>query len=135
MRFSSIALFFVLVATIHPSQAQESPPTLSLVEAAKIAEMTLKEMNLPDDYFIRSVMLSPSKNDQNTFFYEARFEPPARRIIRRSDISADESEPEAIKFKVIIVTMDGKASMEEREWGQARSIQRRIVPQEGSPTN
>jgi hypothetical protein len=135
MKLPIIAISFLLVATSFPTQAQDGPPPLSLVEAAKIADSSLKDMNLPQDYFIRSVMLSPTKEDPNTLFYEARFEPPARRIVRRSDSAAEEAEPEIIKYKVIIVTMDGKASVQEREFTQTRSIQRKIIPKEGNQTN
>lgn len=135
MKLPTIALSFVLIATSFPSQAQEGPPTLSLAEAAKIAESCLKERNLPQKYFIRSVMLSPSKDDPSTLIYEARFEPPARRVVKRSGPATDESEPEAVTFKVIIVTMDGKASIQEREITQTRRIQRAAISEESGSTN
>ena len=64
--------------------------------------------------------------------YEARFEPPVRRRVLKQDDPAVEA-PQPIKYRIIVVSMDGTAKVEEKEYTPTRSIVRKPT-EEGSTT-
>ena len=64
--------------------------------------------------------------------YEARFEPPVRRLVLKQDDPAVAA-PQPIKFRIIVVSMDGTAKVEEKEFTSTRSIVRKSTD-EGSTT-
>ena len=99
-----------------PVHAQESAPPLSIAEATRSAQVLLDQQKLPKEYFIRSITLAGSPTSPGSLQYEARFEPTKTQRVR---IGTD---PEPMKYQVIVVTMDGKATIQEREFTRTRRI-------------
>ena len=108
----AILLFFTAVC-----QSQEAAPSLPITQAAQLAQTQLSSLNLGPEYFIRSLSFVGNR-------YEARFEPS---VTSRAIVG---EEPPPIIFKVIVVTMDGKTSIEEKTISQNRSIRRSNTPAE-----
>lgn len=100
---------------LSPLFADQAKPELSIVDAAKAASDYLEEQNLPEDNFIRSLTLI-QRPANGGFAYEARFEPM---VVRRIRVN---TEPEPIIRKVIVVSMDGTASIEERKDDSSQRI-------------
>lgn len=75
--FMKIALFVALTfAAVSLLQAQSVvPPSMSMVEAATIAQKAVEEMKLPPEYFVRLIVYHPKSNDENPERYVASFEP------------------------------------------------------------
>jgi len=124
MKPTAILAATIAILASFSAPAQESPPTLSLSKAAQIAETTLKSLGLPAEYFIRSISLSPELDPFGKVTYEAQFEPRVRKIIMKRDDPALDS-PQTIKYRVIVVSMDGVGKVEDRERPMMRSIVRR----------
>ena len=112
-----------------PARAEESAPTLSIVDATKSAQVLLDQQKLPKDYFIRSITLAASPDKPEIKQYEARFEPTKTRRVMVG------SEPEPIKYQVIVVSMDGTASIQEREFAPTRRIVAKPVGSSDNGTN
>jgi hypothetical protein len=104
--------------------AQESAPTLSIADATRSAQVFLDQQKLPKEYFIRSITLTGSPGSASSAQYEARFEPTKARRVKIGPA------PEPIKYQVIVVTMDGTATIQEREFTPTR----RIIATPGSTT-
>ena len=104
--------------------AEDSVPPLPLSKAAQIAQTKLEAMNLPAEFYIRSISLAPSMEASGKIIYEAKFEPPVRRRVLKQDDPAV-STPQPIKYRIIVVSMDGTAKIEEREYPSTRSIVRK----------
>jgi hypothetical protein len=84
-------------------QDDTSPPSLSLVKAAQIAEEKIAEANLPPDNFLRSIRLVSTPKE--TFYY-ASFEPPVpKNLVAKSGAS-----PLVMPMKFMCIDMDGSAS-------------------------
>ena len=96
--------------------SQESAPVLSISEALRSAQAVLDQEKLPKEYFIRSITLVESPRSASIPQYEARYEPPQTRRVKIG------SDPEPIKYSVIVVTMDGKAKITEREFTTTRRV-------------
>jgi len=99
-----------------PVHAQESAPTLSIAEATRSAQELLDQQKLPKEYFIRSITLAGSPTSPGSPQYEARFEPTKTQRVRVG------SDPAPIKYQVIVVTMDGKATIQEREFTHPKRV-------------
>ena len=102
---AGLCLVFALSIPVH---AQESAPILSISDAIRSAQALLDQQKLPMDYFIRSITLTESPGVPGSEQYEARFEPTKTQRIKVG------SDPEPVKYQVIVVTMDGNATIEER---------------------
>lgn len=111
----------ILLSLIVSSHAGDAAPKLSLVQACQIAQQTLDEQKLGPEYFLRSIYLTASGPEAPELQYEAKFEPT---IIRRVRVGTT---PGPIKYRVIVVTMDGKGAVVEREQTPTASIQRRTI--------
>ena len=96
------------------SPAEETPPTLSLSKAAKLAEDAIASASLPADGFLRSITLVQTADAPA--YYRATFKPPP---IRRAQVG---SEPPTVTIDFIRIVMDGKVSFEKEERGGGRSI-------------
>lgn len=70
-------LLVVLVATFSArGQQHDAPPSLSLVEAASIAEAKIIEMKLPAEFYLRSIYLNnPTASDSGPRYYIASYSP------------------------------------------------------------
>ncbi|MEI6704169.1 MAG: hypothetical protein WCL71_11640 [Deltaproteobacteria bacterium] len=121
-----------IIITALSVSAEDSAPSLPLSKAAQIAQTTLEELHLPSEFFIRSISLSPTMDPSGKPKYEARFEPPVRRLVLKQDDPAVAA-PQPIKFRIIVVSMDGTAKVEEKEFTSTRSIVRKSTD-EGSTT-
>jgi len=106
----------ISIAYFSPARAEDSAPALSIVDATKSAQLLLDQQKLPNDYFIRSIMLAASPDKPEIKQYEAQFEPTKTRRVKIG------SEPQPSKFQVIVVSMDGTASIQEREIASTRRI-------------
>ena len=104
---------FAFATHVH---AEESAPALSIAEATRSAQVLLDQQKLPKEYFIRSITLAGSPSSPGSPQYEARFEPTKTQRVK---IGTD---PEPMKYQVIVVTMDGKATIQEREFTRTRRI-------------
>ena len=121
-----------IIITAFSAIAEDTAPSIPLTKAAQIAQTTLEELHLPSEFFIRSISLSPRMDASGKQIYEARFEPPVRRRILNQDDPAV-SDPQPMKYRIIVVSMDGVAKVEEREQTSTRSIVGRPAEQ-GSTT-
>jgi len=110
---------------LSATRAEDSAPTLSIVDATKSAQVLLDQQKLPKEYFIRSVTLAASPDRPDIKQYEVRFKPTKTRRVMVG------SEPEPIKYQVIVVSMDGATSIQEREFTPTR----RIVVKPGGASN
>lgn len=103
----------VLVAVfmaLSPLRAEETPPPLSFVKAALIAQETLEKLNLPDEFFIRVLSIVPHPDGTGISHYEARFEP-----VRQERVMVGQEPPATpITYRVIIIELDGTARIEEK---------------------
>ena len=108
-----LCIGFAFATQVH---AQESAPALSITEATRSAQALFDQQKLPKEYFIRSITLVGSPGSPSSAQYEARFEPMKTRRVKVG------SDPEPIKYQLIVVTMDGKATITERELTTTRRI-------------
>jgi len=108
-----ITLFLILTlsAVTFPKAGPIDPPSLSMMEAAAIAQKKLDELKLPPEYFLRAISYHPSSKKEPAARYTAFYEPPFSR-----------STEEPIKIKFIKISMDGTASLEEREFGPSKPM-------------
>ena len=117
-------LLVALLVPLAPLRAEESPPRLSFVQAAQIAQETLQKQDLPKEYFLRSLSLVYPRDGGPAEKYEARFEPV---VVQRATAEA-ETPSAPIQYKVIVISMDGAAAVEEKTIEQPpRVIRRRAV--------
>ena len=108
-----LCIGFALVTLLR---AQESAPTLSIAEATRSAQLLLDQQKLPKEYFIRSISLVVSPGSPTNAQYEACFQPTIMERVRVG------TERVPIKYQVIVVTMDGKATIQEREITRTKRI-------------
>lgn len=118
-----------IILTALSAAAKDSVPSLPFSKAAQIAQTKLEELHLPPEFFIHSVNLIQGGDATTPAKYEAIFEPT---VVRRVRIG---TEPEPVKYKVIVISMDGTAAVEEREHAATRDIKRKIVEGSSGVTN
>lgn len=120
-----LAFFLCCTTTLF---GEEVPPTLSFVKAAQIAQEALEKQNLSKEYFIRSLFLVRTTDETPTETYNAYFE-PTQKVRMKVDT---ETPPVPIKVKVIVISMDGAATIEEKVIEQSESsrrvIRRKLMP-------
>jgi len=111
------AIICAIVLCISTLNAEEAP-SLSLAEAAQIAQSTLTDLHLPADNFLRSISLQHKPSETPSDYYIATFEPPKlRRVTKDSDTP---TEPTKIKF--IKIAFDGKSTVVEENMPERRII-------------
>lgn len=127
------ALLLTAALTCAPCVfAEDTPPVLPFLKAAQIAQETLEGQNLPKEYFLRSLSLVYPRDGGPIEKYEARFEP----VIRERRMVGSEPPTTPIKYKAIIITMEGVATIEEKIINRpepGRSIIRRGAESSPSP--
>ncbi|MBE2180496.1 MAG: hypothetical protein IAE97_08495 [Chthoniobacterales bacterium] len=119
MKFPAL-LIASLISTARLIQAQDEEPQVSLVQAAQIAQDTLKSQNLGPGFYLRTLRLTSRQDKPAERIYEARFEPPDE---SRANSQAAEA---TARYRVIVVDMQGKGTVEDREFAP-RVIRRRAV--------
>ena len=110
MTIQRILLFIFCLSASFSVYADEKPPALSIVEAAQIAQEFLEKQNLPKEFFIWSLAITPNQDGTEGSRYEARFEPL---IVERGRVG-QEPPTTPIKFNIIVINMDGTAQIEEK---------------------
>jgi len=94
--------------------ADEARPTLTLSEAAKLAEDAITSASLPADCYLRSITLIQTPDA--TAYYRATYKPKVTRRLR-VQVGAP---PSPHTLDVICIAMDGKVSFEQEELTTAR---------------
>lgn len=113
-----------LASVIVPSCFAQDPatePPISLVQASQIAQDTLKTQNLGSDFYLRSITLRTRPENPAEVIYEATFEPTTK---SRAMVGA---EPPPIRYRVIVVDMRGRGTVEDREFTPSRVIRRKTT--------
>jgi hypothetical protein len=100
---ATIVLLIICWAGQGFAQETDSPPALSLVKAAQIADERIAEAKLPPNNFLRSIRLIDTSKD---IYYLAQFAPP----IAKNQVPDAGGEPVVRSIQVLRINMDGSSS-------------------------
>ena len=117
-----LATFLIIFATTHAELI--TPPSLSFVAAAEIAQATFNKVDKPEGSFIYSMVFVPRSKNYPEPFYKVHYLLPAPKHsliptppadFRNNKSAAPTDKPLTSTFNYIKITMLGAASLVEEE--------------------